>query len=37
MVFNSSWAIFHPQSYSPEDEFTPRAFFGKSFQIERKE
>lgn len=33
MCYNSSWALFHPQSFSPKDEFIPRAFFGKSFQM----
>lgn len=31
MCYNSSWAVFAPTSFSPQEEFIPRLFFGKSF------
>ena len=46
VCFNSSWALFPAQFFSPEasvkkqtiqDEFCPNVFFGKSCQVEREE
>lgn len=40
MLFNSSWAVFHPQYYGKNDkcdEFTPRIFFGRLFHHNRTE
>lgn len=35
VAFNSSWAIFPLKPFSTAEEFIPRRFFGKSFQLER--
>jgi hypothetical protein len=35
--FNSSWAIFPLKPFSTADEFIPRKFYGKTFQLDRSQ